>query len=87
MIIGEYVVGKGPDCEGSSCSPPIQMFGVEKVTVHEQWDSGEKGFLKGNDIALVRLDGMITLFDVMNLSSNENCIRIIFVRNELINDN
>ena len=76
VIIGEYIVGKGPDCEGGSCSPPIQMFGVEKVTVHEQWDYGEKGFLKGSDIAIVRLDGIITLFDVMSLSLNQKSIRI-----------
>ena len=66
VVIGEHVVGVNPDCEGKRCSPPIQKFGVEKVVVHENWDSGEKGFVKGNDIALVRLDGTIILFDVRN---------------------
>ena len=47
VVVGEHVVGVNPDCEGKSCSPPIQKFGVEKVVVHENWDSGEKGFVKG----------------------------------------
>ena len=64
VIVGEYVVGEDPDCERGRCSPPIQKFGVEKVVTHEKWDSGRSGFLKGNDIALVRLDSAITLFVV-----------------------
>ena len=67
VIVGEYVVGEDPDCEGGSCSPPIQKFGVEKVIAHDDWDSSRKGFRKGNDIALVRLDGLITLFTVSNI--------------------
>ena len=62
VVVGEYVVGEDPDCERGRCSPPIQKFGVEKVINHENWDASRKGFLKGNDIALVRLDGYITLF-------------------------
>ena len=53
-----------PDCEDDSCSPPVQRFGIEKVIIHEEWDSGRRGFRKGNDIALVRLDGVIELFIV-----------------------
>lgn len=67
-MVGEYVVGVDPDCdERGSCSPPIQKFGVEKVIVHDEWDSSRRGFRKGNDIALVRLDGLITLFTVSNI--------------------
>ena len=62
--MGEYIVGQNPDCEHGSCSPPIQKFGIEKVIIHESWDSGRNGFLKGNDIALVRVDGLIKLFTV-----------------------
>ena len=64
VIVGEYVVGEDPDCERGRCSPPIQKFGVDKVIAHEKWDSGKNGFLKGNDIALVRVDKTITLFTV-----------------------
>ena len=53
-----------PDCEDDSCSPPVQRFGIEKVIIHEEWDSRRGGFRKGNDIALVRLDGVIELFIV-----------------------
>jgi len=69
VIVGEYVVGEDPDCEHGSCSPPIQTFGVERVISHEKWDNGKNGFLKGNDIALVRLDGSIKLFTDDNLGS------------------
>ena len=64
VVVGEYVVGEDPDCERGSCSPPIQKFGVEKVILHEEYDSSRRGFYKGHDIALVRLDGIITLFAV-----------------------
>ena len=67
VIVGEYVVGEDPDCERGSCSPPIQKFGVEKVVAHEEWDTSRRGFRKGNDIALVRLDGLITLFTVSKI--------------------
>ena len=58
------MVGVDPDCERDSCSPPVQRFGVEKVNIHQKWDPGRGGFRKGNDIALVRLDGVIDLFIV-----------------------
>ena len=67
-MVGEYVVGEDPDCERGSCSPPIQKFGVEKVILHDKWDSSRRGFRKGNDIALVRLDGLITMFTVSNVA-------------------
>ena len=62
--MGEYVVGEDPDCEGSSCSPPIQRFGVQKVIAHEKWDNSRLGFRNGYDIALVRLTRPATLFTV-----------------------
>ena len=63
VVVGEYTIGEDPDCE--TC-PPVQKFGVEKVILHENWDpnTAKKGFKKGFDIALVRLDGSITLFSV-----------------------
>ena len=61
VVVGEYIVGEDPDCE--TC-PPVQRFGVEKVILHKNWDPSRKGFKKGFDIALVRLDGSIKLFTV-----------------------
>ena len=63
VVVGEYTIGEDPDCE--TC-PPVQKFGVEKVILHENWDpnTAKKGFKKGFDIALVRLDGSIKLFSV-----------------------
>ena len=63
VVVGEYTIGEDPDCE--TC-PPVQKFGVDKVILHENWDPNiaKKGFKKGFDIALVRLDGSITLFSV-----------------------
>ena len=64
-------MGENPDCELSSCSPPIQKFGVEKVIVHEKWDTSRRGFLKGYDIALVRLGRSAVLYTVSILWNSD----------------
>ena len=43
-------------------APPVQLIDVDKVVVHEKFKPS--AFDKGNDIALVRLKTMATLFYV-----------------------
>ncbi|XP_047509748.1 CLIP domain-containing serine protease 14D-like [Pieris napi] len=61
VIVGEYNLYEDPDCEylpGNivNCRPNIEMK-VAKVIIHEQYESQSKP--SKNDIALLRLDGVI----------------------------
>lgn len=60
VVLGELEVGTNPDCDatGRFCAPPIQVFGVDEVVVHENWDKSK--YKEGYDIALVRLDRPVT---------------------------
>ena len=62
VVVGEYTLTTSPDCRksGDFCLPENQTLTVEKVIQHPKWNIEE--FQNGNDIALVRVKGHITLF-------------------------
>ena len=82
VVVGEYTIGEDPDCE--TC-PPVQKFGVDKVILHENWDPNiaKKGFKKGFDIALVRLDGSIKLFSVSLVGISKEYIDSVFTSHNI----
>ena len=70
VVVGEHVVAQEVDCvrnrRTGRCEdvglPPIQKLGVNKVTLHENWNPDN--FRGGSDIALVRVATPIVLFYV-----------------------
>ena len=54
VVIGEHTIGK--------TEPPPKTYAVEKVIQHPEWNLAE--FYNGNDIALIRVKGLIKLFSV-----------------------
>jgi len=61
VVLGDLVVGEDPDCDSGSCNAPVIKRRVTKsdITVHENYDK-ENLFI--NDIALIRLDEAVPLF-------------------------
>ena len=51
VVIGEHTIGK--------TEPPPKTYAVEKVIQHPEWNLAE--FYNGNDIALIRVKGIIKL--------------------------
>jgi hypothetical protein len=61
VVLGEYQVGRDPDCTGSrrqSCAPPKITRKVAKTIIHENY---KKIAPFPNDIALIRLDQAVPL--------------------------
>ena len=56
VVLGEHTVGTDPDC--GAC-PKVIKRKVEKVILHEDWNP----ITIENDIALLRLDESVPLFD------------------------
>ncbi|XP_055852033.1 serine protease 7-like [Episyrphus balteatus] len=59
--LGEYDLSKDIDCLGKDCADPVINMGFEEVIPHPQYDDSSKN--KANDIALIRLDGVVTYTD------------------------
>ena len=66
--IGEFDVRADPDCDKlnrAGCFPRVQDIDIGEDLVHEDWDKKDDDrFVKGNDIALVRLKKPIVLATV-----------------------
>jgi len=62
VVLGDLVVGEDPDCYKGSCNAPVIRRRVTKsdITAHENY--GGKENLYKNDIALIRLDEAVPLF-------------------------
>ena len=63
--IGEFDVRVDPDCDKLNrigCFPRVQDIGIEDFMVHEDWKPND--FVRGHDIALVRLKKQIMLATV-----------------------
>ena len=61
VVLGEYQVGRDPDCTGirrQSCAPPKITRKVAKTIIHEDY---KKVAPFPNDIALIRLDEAVPL--------------------------
>lgn len=59
VVLGEHTLGTDPDCELANCAPKIIKRKVAKSISHEDWNAGTVE----NDIALLRLDQPVPLFD------------------------
>ena len=62
VVLGEYQVGRDPDCTGirrQSCAPPKITRKVGKTIIHEGYHTTPPF---PNDIALIRLDESVPLF-------------------------
>ena len=62
-MLGELTVGKDPDCnhEGTICAPKTTRMNItsrDQIIVHDDF-SAKTGI---NDIALIRLNELVTLF-------------------------
>ena len=59
--MGEHVVGQDPDCQGGNCNPSVirRKINKDNIVVHENYDKTNEF---ANDIALIRLDEAIPLF-------------------------
>jgi len=59
VIVGEWEVGRDPDCDDGSCAK-AQFFSVgpRDVVIHEGWKAEKP--MDGHDIALVRLPRLVT---------------------------
>lgn len=51
MVVGEWDIGRSPDCNDYFCAPPTQAIKVDNVIVHPGYE--QKIFR--HDIALVML--------------------------------
>lgn len=60
MLLGEYNIETSPDCQFQqrnsikNCADPVVEVGVEKITVHRQYNDNSKH--RHHDIALLRLN-------------------------------
>ena len=63
VLVGEYDVSEEKDCR-NGC-PKVQRFSVEDIIIHEDYIlSSQSGSLITNDIALIRLKGLVqTVFE------------------------
>lgn len=59
--LGEWDLSTDLDCYENDCSDPHKNFAIEKVIVHDEYDSGSNS--KPNDIALVKLAEHVTFTD------------------------
>ena len=62
-MLGEHTVGENPDCnkKGTICAPKITRMNItsrDQIIVHDDF-SAKTGV---NDIALIRLNELVTLF-------------------------
>lgn len=68
-MVGEWDIGRSPDCNDYFCAPPTQAIKVENVIVHPGYE--QKIFR--HDIALIMLkeeikySGILTLFSFSSL--------------------
>ncbi len=60
-MLGEHTLGTDPDCanEQENCAPKIIKRRVAKHIIHEEWNAANVE----NDIALLRLDQPVPLYD------------------------
>ena len=58
VVLGEFEVGKDPDCAGNKCNPRAIKRGIRTLIVHENYN--KKSF--ANDISLIRLDRAVPLY-------------------------
>jgi len=80
VVLGEHVVGKDPDCnqKGNICNAPVIRRNIDAnrdIIVHEGYEAGFKAGFK-NDIALIRMDEGVPLFqeDPTISSANPICL-------------
>lgn len=59
--LGEYDLSKDIDCIKSDCNNPVVNMGIEEVIPHPQYDDSSQH--KQNDIALIRLNGVVQYTD------------------------
>jgi len=61
VILGEHTLGTDPDCsdDDKNCSPKVIKRRVSKHIIHEDWNAANVE----NDIALLRLDQPVPLFN------------------------
>ena len=62
-MLGEHTVGKDPDCnkKGTICAPKTTKMNItsrDQIIIHDDFSS-DTGI---NDIALIRLNELVTLF-------------------------
>jgi len=74
VVLGEHVVGTDPDCpignRQGKCNPPVIRRKIDQnrdIILHEDYDDKGSPTFKGagqpyNDIALIRMDEAVTLF-------------------------
>jgi len=60
VAFGEHVVGEDPDCQDGKCFPKVIKRNISKIIYHEDYSGGPN---HKNDIALIRLESDVTLFD------------------------
>ena len=60
VAFGEHVVGEDPDCQYDKCFPKVIKRNVSKIIYHKDYSGGPN---HRNDIALIRLESEVPLFD------------------------
>lgn len=59
--LGEYDLSKDIDCIKNDCNDPVVNMGIEEVIPHPEYDDSSPN--KQNDIALIRLNGVVKYTD------------------------
>ena len=60
VAFGEHVVGQDPDCQNGKCFPKVIKRNISKIIYHNDYSGGPN---HKNDIALIRLESDVPLFD------------------------